>query len=248
MFLAIKKFPLLFVFALFTAGFLSFLGHWQYQKGQEREQNDYQKSVSLAKQNVFLNELTDKTTLEDGLRVTLKGRFIENKNIFHDNRLNSGKSGYHVFSIFQMNKDRAVLVNRGWVAMNLDRRILPIIETSGDEVLIKGLIRFPVKGVYTLAEEKQNSEFPQRLQTIEVESLALTTQYPLQEYSVLLGEEVKGKHFDRQWENLLPGKYMSADKHYAYSLQWFSLALIGLIIFMILIFKMAKNEQEQNQE
>ncbi len=243
MFLAIKKYPLIFIFALFTTGFLTFLGFWQYDKGQQRELSDRLHSESFSKQQISLNELKSDTQLKDGIKVSVTGRFVKDMVIFHDNRLNFGWSGYHVFSVFSLSDDKAVLINRGWVKMNVDRHILPSVITSDEYVTLEGVIRFPVKGVFTLAEEELKMTFPQRVQTIEVDKIKESTQYPLQEYSVLLDANVIGEHFDRNWLNLLPGKYMSANKHYAYSLQWFSLAFIGLIIFMILIFKMAKNEQ-----
>jgi len=244
MFLAIKKYPLLFVFALFGAGFLSYLGYWQHQKGVQFEIDELSRLQNLNKQVINLNAQTKIPHLNDGSRVILSGHFVDDKIIFHDNKLNLGKVGYHVFSFFKLDDDRTVLVNRGWVAMNYDRRILPDVKTNDLRVTLKGVIRFPVKGVYTLAEQQVDSVFPQRLQTIDVDKLDIATGYHLEKYSVLLDKSVKGDHFYRHWDDLLPGKYMSADKHYAYSLQWYSLAFIGLIVFIILIMKMAKNEYE----
>lgn len=243
MFLAIKKSPILFIFALFSAGLLSSLGLWQLERGQNLELENRSKTLNSKKKIINLNLSERDETFEDGFKVALTGRFIKNMIIFHDNRLNSGQSGYHVFSIFEIENKQSVLMNRGWVKMNLDRRILPEINTSSDLVTLSGTIRYPVKNVYTLAEAKPNKQFPQRVQTIDVEQLSIDTSVKLAEYSVLLDSTVKGEHFDRNWENLLPGKYMTANKHYAYSLQWFSLALVALVTFMILIYKMAKNEQ-----
>lgn len=244
MLVAIKKFPALCVFALLTTAFLAFLGNWQYQKAYQQDLADLKKANNSMQQVIHLNNDYRLSQIEDGSAVSLAGRFVENKIIFHDNRLNLGKAGYHLLSIFKLDEGRSILVNRGWVAMNLDRRILPKVITDTARVTLKGLIRYPVKGVYTLGEETLNKQFPQRLQTINIDRLKEASGFDLEPFSVLLDSEVAGDHFVREWADLLPGKYMSADRHYAYSLQWYLLAIVGLIIFMILIRKMAKNEQE----
>jgi len=239
MFLAIKKSPFLFIFALFTAAFLASLGYWQMDRGLNLEKQDLLKKTNFNEQVI---KITGDEQLENGNRVKLTGRFIKEKIVLHDNRLNTGKSGYHVFSFFQLKNGNVVLVNRGWVKMNLDRRILPVITTPEELSTITGVIRYPVKDVYTLASEAMSNEFPLRVQTINIEHLSKASDLKLADYSVLLDSEIIGDHFDRNWLNLLPGKYMTANKHYAYSLQWFLLSLISIIIFTILIKKLAKDD------
>lgn len=246
MFLAIRKFPFLFLFAIFTAAFLSYLGSWQYEKGAQKEADLAKQAANKEQQIINLSNMTGTPFLEDGMPVHVDGQFLAHTTIFHDNRLNSGQAGYHVYSVFQFNQKSAVLVNRGWVKMNVDRSMLPVVQEITGNISLLGHIRYPVKNVYTLADEAVALGFPQRVQTIEVEDIQQSLNVQLVDFSILLNPAVVGPHYDRNWANLLPGKYMTADKHYAYSLQWFTLSLVALIVFMILIYKMASNEKRQS--
>ncbi len=242
---AIKRYPVIFVFALVTSVFLAFLGDWQYEKGHQRELSDAAKLNNFNKQIINLNNVYDVSKIMNGTKVVVEGRYDKNIIILHDNRLNLGKAGYHVYSIFHDIQGQSFLINRGWVSMNLDRRILPKVEINDEIVLLEGVVRYPIKGVYTLQDEElKNVTFPLRVQTIDIIQLESVTGNKIEAFAILLDKNMAGAHFSRNWDDLLPGKYMSADKHYAYSAQWYSLAVVGLVVFMVLIMKMAKNEHE----
>ena len=59
------------------------------------------------------------------MRLTLKGHFRQNKDILADNQVLKGRQGVHVYSAFDLAQGNSILVNRGWLPLAADRRLLP---------------------------------------------------------------------------------------------------------------------------
>lgn len=72
-------------------------------------------------------------------RVRLSGVFEPAHQVYLDNRMHAGRVGYHVICPVAFG-DRAVLVNRGWLAAGADRSIEPRAPTPAGERTVAGML------------------------------------------------------------------------------------------------------------
>ncbi|HET6598608.1 MAG TPA: SURF1 family protein, partial [Burkholderiaceae bacterium] len=77
--------------------------------------------------------------------VHLRGKWVEERTVFLDNRQMNGRVGFFVVTPLQLeNRAEAVLVQRGWVARDfVDRTRLPALAVAPGTVEIDGLIAPP---------------------------------------------------------------------------------------------------------
>jgi len=56
---------------------------------------------------------------------------------------------------------------------------------------------------------------------------------------LLVSPQLKG--FRQQWEP----QVMAPEKHQAYAVQWFSLAIACLVVYLVVLYKLNKSKQEE---
>jgi surfeit locus 1 family protein len=158
--------------------------------------------------------------------VSLKGKFRSGKDILADNQIHEGQAGVHVYSVFETITGENILVNRGWLALPLSREPLPVIETPSSQVEIKGRIgNIPVPG-RQLGQEKvlSKTQWPQLLTYPKLERISKALQLELYDWILFLDEDSPGGFAGRQWKPV----FMSPDRHRAYAVQWYALALVAV--------------------
>jgi surfeit locus 1 family protein len=125
--------------------------------------------------------------------------------------------------------EAVVLVNRGWVPVGNSRAELPDIPGTDGEVLVDGIVKLPPKRFFRLAAvDETNTGWPkvvQQLEMGELEQLLDSTLEPL----ILLLDKDDEFGFYRDWKAVYG---VTVDKHRAYAMQWFSLAVVLLVIYI----------------
>jgi surfeit locus 1 family protein len=165
--------------------------------------------------------------------VSLTGRFEAGRNLLLDNQVVEGRPGYRVWTPLRLSSGRLALVDRGWLPMNPDRRILPAIATPAGPVSLRGVWQpLPRPGLRLAPDDCDRSRWPR------------VVQYPLfEELQCLLGPDLaegllwldpaEPHGFVRDWvRNEFP-----PERHYGYALQWFALAGTTLVLFIVLNFR-----------
>jgi surfeit locus 1 family protein len=129
---------------------------------------------------------------------------------------------------------KAVLINRGWVASNPDRSVLPDIRMTAQPTSIAGRINhFPSVGIKLEGAEIPGDGWPSRVQVVDKEMLAKKLGYPLFSFQVELDKNF-ADGFKREWQVTT---VMPPEQHIAYAVQWFGLALMLTILFFWYSFK-----------
>jgi surfeit locus 1 family protein len=122
-----------------------------------------------------------------------------------------------------------VLVNRGWVPMGKDRTQLPSLPGPEGGLTVNAMVTLPPEKAFRLgAAEEMHAGWPQVVQQIELPTLEQrlgTTLLPV----ILLLDADDDHGFVRAWR---PVYGITPDKHRAYALQWFTLALVLLLIYV----------------
>lgn len=159
--------------------------------------------------------------------VAASGRFVPEHTVYLDNKLRRGRPGYEVVTPLRLNGVH-VLVNRGWVPAGRTRDALPAVATPPGAVRIAGLAleRLPQ------ALEAGSAARTRVRQNLNTEAFARETGLRLQPI-VIEQHSPAADGLARDW----PRPDAGIDRHEAYSLQWYSLAGLALVLFIVLSFR-----------
>lgn len=206
------------------------LGFWQLDRAEEKQQIQL-----LFEQRGQISALQLKGDLEitDNLkyrRVAVSGRYDTSHQILLDNKVHNQTVGYHVLTPLKINNsNKAVLVNRGWVKGNFDRRVLPEIKTPPEKLEINGVISIPSGNIFTDSEYNRDGNiWPAVYQWIDFKDIEKASGLDI--LPLIIRQAPEDAHgYVRVWSkvNLKPEKSTS------YAVQWFTLAFALLVIYIV---------------
>jgi len=161
-------------------------------------------------------------------RVALRGTLVARHTVFLDNKIHRGRAGYHVVQPLRLVDGSHVLVNRGWVAADPRRERLPEVTTPAGEVALEGvrLARFP-----RAMSAGPRPEGPV-WQNLEFDEFTAWSGLPLAPYALEQHSALEDG-LAREW----PRADAAVDKHRSYALQWYSLAALSVVMFLVLGFR-----------
>jgi len=125
----------------------------------------------------------------------------------------------------------AVLVNRGWVPLGADRKLLPDVGIKTEIRRVTGRINhFPPVGIKLKGAEIPTEGWPAVVQVVDSRVLAARLAYDLYDFQIELDADAS-EGYRRQWKS---SSTIPPEKHLAYAVQWFGLALTltGLFIWI----------------
>lgn len=207
------------------------LGFWQLGRSEQKKQWLQQQQSALLAESIDLNQQENLDV--DALRyqkVSVAGHYDVEHQFLLDNQIVDGKNGYFVMTPFFMaGQKRAVLVNRGWLPLGQDRNTLPSIELQAPPTHITGRInQFPGVGFKLKGAEIPTEGWPSVVQVIDSSVLSAKLEYPLAGYQLELEPSLAGG-YKREWKTVTP---IPPEKHLAYAVQWFGLALTLTVLFI----------------
>ena len=206
------------------------LGLWQLERAAWKQGlvDAHEASTQLAP--VDLDWLLESGELAAFRPMRLRGQYDLAHQLLLDNRTYRGHAGYHVLTPLQLaDGGSVVLVNRGWVPTGLDRAVLPELPGPAGPVVIEAVTSLPPEKLFRLGDvEERNEDWPKVVQQRDMarlEQLLGTRLLPV----ILLLDESNEYGFVREWQ---PVYGVTPDKHRAYAMQWFTLALVLLLIYI----------------
>jgi surfeit locus 1 family protein len=224
-----KKVPLLAYLCLISI--LLTLGTWQLNRAEEKREllklQTQQKSSQILVLSGTMPEAQDKMLFKN---VQAIGHYDGNHQYLLDNQVHKGRAGYFVLTPFQLkDSNKAVLVNRGWIAQGKSRADLPNISVDNEEITVAGRInRFPRVGLKLADAEYPSNNWPAVVQVIDSKVLENGLGYHLFGFQVELDKQ-SANGFTREWQSLTT---MTPEKHLAYAVQWFLLAITLTVLFV----------------
>lgn len=221
--------PLLLYLAL--VALLVSLGFWQLGRADEKKIFLTKQQVSADKDVIKLKPGID--TDPESLRyrkIEITGRYDEEHQFLIDNQIVNGQAGYFVMTPLIIDGgETAVLINRGWLALNKDRRVLPDVSISALNATVLGRVNnFPVVGIKLAGAEIPTDGWPSVVQVVDSNILANRLGYALVPFQVELDGEMS-EGFKREWRK---NTVIPPEKHIAYAVQWFGLAITLTILFI----------------
>ncbi|WP_208623550.1 SURF1 family protein [Vibrio diabolicus] len=209
------------------------LGFWQLERGQEKQALE---QAILARADSAYQTLGEVLEENDWREGSILGKRVEANVvpqafpvILLDNQTHQGNVGYLAFQIVSMSDESGTyaLLELGFLEGIADRSVLPTVTTLEVSTFITG--RLYRKSANPLSSELmpevgdairvQNLNIAQLNQLLNIELMP----------AILQPDNLKNWPYDFPW-NPLP---LNSAKHFGYSIQWFSMAGVFLLLTLI---------------
>lgn len=224
-----EKIPTLVVLCLLPI--LVALGFWQLDRAEQKRAFLEQQKQGRAAPAMRLTgaEPIDGKPLRYKA-VMASGHYDGAHQILIDNQVAAGKAGYFVLTPFILaSGNTAVLVNRGWLPANPDRKKLPDVAMQRPPEEIAGRInQFPSVGIKLSGADQPSAGWPAVVQIADAAILSARLGYSLYPFMIELDSSAP-EGYRREW---LDVKVMPPEQHVAYALQWFGLAIALVVLFV----------------
>ena len=228
----IKKVPTLAYLGMLSL--LMALGFWQLNRAEQKKVFFEQQKQGLVSAKVLV--LSD-IIAEGGealryTKVQVLGHYDVEHQFLLDNQMHEGQVGYCVLTPFVLaGQTKAVLVNRGWIPLNKDRSVLPVLKiesAQAERVELHGRINhFPSVGIKLAGAEIPTVGWPSVLQVVDTDVLAKKLAQSLFSFQVEL-DSAEPNGYVRDWQTTT---VMLPEQHVAYAIQWFALAATLTVLF-----------------
>ena len=212
------------------------LGLWQLRRHDDRREFNQRLESQLEAPAQTLQELVAQYGEDGGVldlrRVEVAGTYALADEVILRNRTQSGRSGHDVLTPLETGDGRAVVVNRGWVPLDVEGPPVVGAEPPTGEVIVYGIVR---------ATQERGSFGPldpatgrlDRISRIDVARLQQQTPQDLYPFSIQLDKQDPGQAQDFPVPQPVPSP--ESGPHLSYAVQWFAFALVVAIGYPILL-------------
>ncbi|MGD2083136.1 MAG: SURF1 family protein [Chromatiales bacterium] len=212
------------------------LGQWQLERAAWKQGLVDAHAERISQPARPLQDLLGSSLSGEGLKyrqVTARGRYDLDHQLLLDNRIHQGAAGYHVLTPLRLDgADPAgswVLIDRGWVPVGPSRAELPALPGPEGPVIVRAMIRLPPEKVFRLEPAEEGGEvWPQVVQQLELAPIERRLGHALLPLVLLLDPDDPAG-FVRDWK---PVYGITPDKHRAYAAQWYTLAVVLVLIYV----------------
>jgi surfeit locus 1 family protein len=203
------------------------LGLWQLDRGRQRDA--MQEAIDAREKMPVLSQLSLLSADARELvhrRVVLHGTWDARHTVFLDNRQMHAMPGFYVVTPLKLDGvEKYVLVQRGWVPRNFDRREqLPRVDTPETPVQVTGRIAL---GPARLYEFRQAEHGPIR-QNLDIAAFRAETGLDLAGVSVIQTAPLASEGLLRDWPR--PGS--GSERNYGYAFQWWAMSAAIAILYV----------------
>jgi surfeit locus 1 family protein len=231
------------------------LGRWQWDRA-EYKQAQLQKFAACVVRAEYLGVRSTRD-VDRYARITLSGRWDLSRQFLLDNRTREGRAGFEVLTPFQLDDGRWVLVNRGWILFEGFRDQLPDLVSTvpaadrDQTLLIEGRVdELPRAGLASgRSAPRETGDWPKVTSFPETAELARAMGLPqegvLEPRQILLDAQ-SGSGYRRDWSAFAVGK--GPEQNWSYAIQWWSFAVVLLILYVSLNLRRQPTAPETDRE
>lgn len=208
------------------------LGNWQERRAAQKTALQAQLSERSRQAPLVLTGGTSDVP-QEFRRVIVRGEFVPGFPVFLDNRPYQGRAGYFLVMPFKIaGADQYVLVARGWLPRSLGAvGQLPAYQTPVGLTALEGVMRLDLGRVMQLGTPPPLQPNAM-VQNVSVADVARASNLPLLPFFI----EQTGPAGDalvRDW----PAPGTGVEKHKGYAFQWYALATMAVLFFVITGFR-----------
>ena len=228
---SIELIPLLFTILSFLI--LISLGLWQLSRLKEK--NFFITSITTNLRNPPVDFISSKNDILYS-KIRVKGQFLTGKDIYLYGRRSMAieKDGYYLFSPFQTENNKIIMVARGWFNSKQKNNIQTIKNAANEEIIGIALPDEKKRIFVPENDFKQNIWF-----TLNLDQISTILGLKLEKFYLLM--QADSTHTSNILKPLSMDSVLQIrNDHLEYALTWFSLAGVLVVIFIIYHMKKAK--------
>ncbi len=229
--------------ALLCLAFVS-LGRWQLSRAEWKQHRLNTVALILKEKKTQSLSLLSKQSNTDLAWVAGRGHFLSTPALLLDNQRLGDKVGVHVYRAFQPDQGKAILVNLGWLLVPGDRR-MPALEKIAGSYQLNGLLASPPSPGLAIgpAYVKTNTQY-WLLTRMPLDEISIDLKMPLATRVLRLNPDLP-MGYARDLD-ILPNT-LPPEKHQAYAVQWFGMAIATIIITLVLSMRQKKRITQENK-
>ncbi|MDH4190672.1 MAG: SURF1 family protein [Betaproteobacteria bacterium] len=203
------------------------LGNWQSRRAEERRLLAQRIEIAQSGPAIDLPH-TPVDGADFALRkVAARGRFVAEHTIFLEFKIRNGRLGFEVLTPLRLAEGNLhVLVNRGWIAVGAKFDVPPEIRTPQGSLRIEGIALERLPQAWEAAQGGRQGKVWQNLRIEEFRAVSGLAVQPL----IIEQRSEVDDGLARNWPRVDSG----AQKNEMYALQWYSLAALAVILFLVL--------------
>lgn len=207
------------------------LGGWQAQRGLEKQAID-DAAAALTETVAVPWVPTLQPQLQPPIRVVVTGHYRPQLTLLLDNQSYQRQPGYHLWSMLERDDGATLMVNRGWLPADGDRRQLPAVTAPEGEQVLTGLWRpLPRPGWVLPSRACEAGHTPAEISVVQfpdVEQLRCLTGAAVSDGILLLDPDAT-QPLVREWAM---GAAVPTSRHFGYAAQWFVFAMVLTFFFI----------------
>jgi cytochrome oxidase assembly protein ShyY1 len=229
--------PIPFVATVLLVALGVSLGNWQERRAAEKIALQHKLTARAAEAPLTIGAAPLPAAPLEYRHVSVTGQFVQSYPLYLNNRPQDGRAGFYVLMPLKIaGSAMHVLVARGWLPRNAaDVAKLPPYATPSGTVTVDGIVKASVGHIMQLGTPE-----PVRpgaiVQNIDPAQFAAASGLQVQPFFI----EQAGPNADglvRNW----PAPSLGVEKHQGYAFQWYALAAMALLFFVITGFKRDPN-------
>ena len=214
---------------LFGVALFVTLGNWQLDRAAYKADiiDRYEQRMSLPVQDFDPRAAVEAVEFS---RVRVHGHFDPDHHFLVDNEIHQGQAGYRLLTPFRIaGSGRMILVDRGWLPLGHSRDQLPLLKDPLSRESIEGIVTAYSAEGFRFGETRLTESWPQLIPYIDLAALHQQFSTDLLPLLLRLAPDQPG-HYIRAWHPV----WAAPEKSRAYAVQWFSFAVLAVILFFIL--------------
>lgn len=210
---------------------LAVLGFWQLSRADAKAQLIERFDSNSSLPALHLNSVAFSDPSLAYRQVTAEGAYPNAPLMLLNNQVHQGRIGFHRLRLFRLaESDSYLLINQGWVPATAEGR--PMIAASGvrlNQETVRGMLVPTPRVGLRLGELRYQADAPvMELPYLDPAWLGDTLRVNLQPFVLLQDGQLIG-----QYKQLREKPWLNPERHRGYALQWFSLALALLVIYLV---------------
>ncbi|NND80873.1 MAG: SURF1 family protein [Gammaproteobacteria bacterium] len=232
--------PLLMVLAVVICLSMLRLGVWQLDRAAQKQQivSHFQAQTSLPalkfdETSAISGQADENNQALRYRSADISGRYLADQTLWLDRQVSDQRVGYAVITPFQSGS-RVILVNRGWLPVGESREQLPEIATPNGDLQLQGRLNLP-----TAAPPLWDSKYQVNDGVVwqYLDMSILQSEFDLELFPLVLElapDQAGVGGFHRAWQRI---DDQWVNRHKAYALQWFALAVAFFIASLVVLIR-----------
>ena len=206
------------------------LSLWQISRSEEKQQIlNKIASLDSSAQTISADNIPQIDSNSEYTKISLQGHFDDSKTLFLAHQYFDHQYGFHVVTPFKIQKDAAILIDRGWIKETKDFAV----KNNTTQITVTGVLKNSMRQ-YIMGDNVAKTPGYTQIQVLDSSELQKLNILPYQiasKHLKLLSPTTQGYVLDWHWTNMTP------QKHYAYAIQWLLLAITVILLYSCLCYK-----------